>query len=93
MFPSEQFAYTQGVPAVYRSSASAHREFCATCGTQIAFRENEPTDRVDVNVGTLDDPGAARPDHHIWTASKISWFDTDDDLPRFEGEPPEPAAE
>ena len=30
-----------------------------------------------------DDPAAVAPDHHIWTASRIAWFDTKDDLPRY----------
>lgn len=91
-FSSEHFEYITGSPAIYRSSAAAQREFCVRCGAQIAFRQDAPADTVDVNVGTLDDPGVARPDHHIWTASRIPWFETTDDLPRFEGEAPEPAS-
>jgi hypothetical protein len=64
------------------------REFCGTCGTQIAYREVEPTVTVDVNLATLDAPESVKPRCHIWTDSRISWFDTTDRLPRYaEGEP------
>ena len=72
-----------GSPAVYRSSAAALRLFCRACGTQLALRD-EP-DFLDVALATLDEPAAVRPTCHIWTASRIPWFDTADDLPRHRG--------
>ena len=77
------FAWTNGTPAVYRSSAEAERLFCPDCGTQLALRD-EP-DYLDVTLASLDDPAAVRPSYHIWTASRIGWFDTVDDLPRYPG--------
>src|SRR5215468_8427185 len=80
---SESFVWEKGEPAIYRSSARAERLFCPTCGTQLVFREpSEPTS-LDVTIASLDDPMRVRPTHHIWTASRIDWFDTADDLPRF----------
>ena len=38
---------------------------------------------LDVTLISLDDPEAVRPSYHIWTASRIAWFDTADDLPRY----------
>ena len=75
------FAWIRGRPAVYRSSADAERLFCPACGTQLALRD-EP-DYLDVTLASLDDPAAVRPSHHIWTSSRIAWFDTADDLPRY----------
>jgi hypothetical protein len=75
------FAWTRAAPAVYRSSAAAERLFCPACGTQLALRD-EP-DYLDVTLATLDDPTAVRPGYHIWTSSRIAWFDTSDDLPRY----------
>ena len=74
------FAWIEGEPAVYRSSAEAERLFCPACGTQLALRD-EP-DCLDVTLASLDEPEAVRPSYHIWTASRIAWFDTADDLPR-----------
>jgi hypothetical protein len=85
---SPGFAWTNGAPAVYRSSQKAERLFCPRCGTQLAFREIAEPDHVDVTLASLDDPEALRPSHHIRTASRIGWFDTADDLPRYpEGGP------
>ncbi len=81
-FPAEAFAYTTGSPASYRSSPGAVREFCLKCGTQIAFREDGAR-TVDFNVASLDEPTALSPQYHIWTESRIPWFETADALPRY----------
>jgi hypothetical protein len=36
--PLQQFAWTRGEPAVYRSSSAAERGFCHDCGTALTFR-------------------------------------------------------
>lgn len=40
-------------------------------------------DRVQVTLGSLDAPERVTPHDHVWTDSQISWFDVDDELPRF----------
>lgn len=86
-FPAARFAYRKGSPRVFESSERGRREFCEHCGTQILFRElGAPS--VDVNMGSLDHPEALTPDYHIFTASRIPWFDTADDLPRYERDEP-----
>ena len=89
-FRSDALAYTRGSPASYRSSPRAVREFCAQCGTQIVFREDESS-TVDLNIGSLDRPAALTPQYHIWTASRIPWFDTADALPRYPDAGPDSA--
>jgi len=42
-----------------------------------------------VTLASLDDPEAVRPSHHIWTASRIGWFDVADALPRYPERGPE----
>jgi hypothetical protein len=79
------FAWITGEAAVYRSSPQAERLFCPKCGTQLALRD-EP-DYLDVTLASLDTPEAVRPRYHIWTASRIGWFDTADDLPRYPDSP------
>jgi hypothetical protein len=74
------FDWKSGAPAVYRSSADAERYFCRECGTQLALRD-EP-DFLDVTLASLDSPEAVRPRYHIWTTSRIGWFEVADDLPR-----------
>jgi hypothetical protein len=79
---SDGFAWTRGTPTLYRSSAKGERLFCQACGSQMVFREPALPTLLDVTLASLDDPLAVRPDHHIWTASRIGWFDIADDLPR-----------
>jgi hypothetical protein len=85
---SAALAWTKGEPVVYRSSEKAERLFCPRCGTQLVFREIALPDRLDVTLASLDDPEAVRPSHHIWTASRIGWFEVADDLPRHPGPDP-----
>jgi hypothetical protein len=48
-----------------------------------ATRLRDEPDYLDVTLASLDDPEAVRPSYHSWTASRIAWFDTADDLPRY----------
>jgi hypothetical protein len=88
-FPTPSFSYTKGEPATYESSAVGRRDFCARCGTQIAFRDTRSPNRIDVNIGSLDDPAAIQPEYHIWTGSRIPWLEIADDLPRYADEGPD----
>jgi len=88
-FPIAGFAYTKGEPGVYRSSPTGVREFCATCGTQIAFRGASTPTRLDINLASLDEPGSISPEYHIWGESRIPWFEIADDLPRYPDEGPD----
>ena len=91
-FPASDFAYLKGAPRRYRSSSRGSREFCGECGTQICYR-GDGSERVDVNSGSLDDPAAVPPRCHIYTASRIPWFDTADRLPRHpDADPDAPAS-
>lgn len=78
----DRFAYTAGVPAVYRSSSFAVREFCRRCGSPIVFRIDGET-CLDVTNISLDEPNLVPPTYHIWCMSKVAWFETTDDYPRY----------
>ena len=91
-YPAAAFTYTSGIPARYASSDHGHREFCSRCGTQVAFVDSERTATVEVNVGSLDNRESVHPRYHIWYRSRIGWFDTDDDLPRFDKSKPDDIA-
>jgi hypothetical protein len=41
------------------------------------------SDRVQVTVGSLDEPRRVRPDDHVWAQDQVPWFDIKDELPRF----------
>jgi len=82
--PIEAFAYTSGSPGVFRSSSWGQREFCATCGSFMLYREQAAAKTVSINTASLDDPTAFPPDHHIFASRRIPWFETADDLPRYD---------
>jgi hypothetical protein len=82
-FPIAGFVFTRGKPVVYHSSRRAFRRFCGRCGTQLTFQKTRGAKLIDVNLATLDRPERIVPEYHIWTASRVPWFDTRDELPRY----------
>ncbi|MBU8975485.1 MULTISPECIES: GFA family protein [unclassified Lysobacter] len=82
-FPAAAFQWLTSPPSWYRSSPHAERGFCSVCGSTVGMREDVLADRVQVCVGSLDAPSAVRIDDHVWTKSRLPWFDTTDGLPRF----------
>jgi hypothetical protein len=82
-FPAKSFAYTKGEPAIYQSSPNAQREYCPACGSQILFRDSTEPDSVWVNSCTADQPEALVPEYHIFCDSRVPWFETNDELPRY----------
>ena len=60
-------------------------------GGQTIYDSQTPS-TVDVNLATLDAPETVEPTCHIWTESRIAWFDTADALPRYPDNGPEPHA-
>jgi len=70
--PSEDFAWTRGAPAWFRSSEAAQRGFCAACGTPLAFQEIG--DKVEVSLGSLDEPGRVLPTRQIGLEGRVPFF-------------------
>jgi hypothetical protein len=75
----------RGTPKTINSSGAAMRSFCADCGTGLFYRNAEyQPNVVEVQVATLDDPGALPPTMHIQTAEQIGWMKTAHALPHVE---------
>jgi hypothetical protein len=90
--PLEGFTVTAGNPMAYRSSAKAFRHFCSRCGTPLTWRRADSPRLVDISIASLDDPDAVAPTLHVWTDSRIAWFDTADQLLRYSSDQrPKPA--
>jgi hypothetical protein len=74
--PREALTVTKGAPARWARQAESGNElgaaFCGTCGTRLW---HEPVNKAVLNlkVGTLDDPGWAKPVAHIWTERAQPW--------------------
>ena len=81
--PFDVFAVTAGKPVAYRSSAKAFRHFCGSCGTPLTWRQADNPRLVDISIASLDNPEAVAPTMHVWTDSRIPWFETADDLSRY----------
>ena len=67
----------------YRSSATAERGFCATCGGNLFWRQLDG-DTTSVAAGTLDSPTGLKVDKHIFVASKGDYYSIDDSAPQFQ---------
>lgn len=67
-------------PTYYASSKFARRGFCGQCGTPLSF-EYLGSERMDVSVGSLDDPGAVKPVSHFAVESRVPAWHVADGLP------------
>ena len=82
-FPLDAFTWVKGEPSRYRSSQYAERGFCPQCGSTLSMHEEVLEDRVQVTLGSLDEPGRAQIDDHVWSNGRIAWFEVQDNLPRY----------
>jgi hypothetical protein len=63
-------------PHWHESSPIAHRPFCASCGTPLGFAYPD-SEKMDLTVGSFDDPGRFRPTSHFGAESlHEAWLDT-----------------
>ena len=68
----DNFAWTRGQPAAFRSSSIAERFFCAACGTPLAFgRIDGP--RIEIMTGSFDRPDRVIPTRQYGTESRLGW--------------------
>jgi len=67
------FEWTKGAPKIFRSSSQAERGFCADCGTPLTFQANG-SKRLNIAIGSLDNPERVKPAQQIGVESRLSWF-------------------
>jgi hypothetical protein len=67
------FEVTRGEIATFRSSELVERGFCRDCGTPLTVRDRDG-DRIDVSLGSLDDPAALKPAIQFGVESRLPWF-------------------
>jgi len=79
-------------PDWYASSPIARRPYCAACGTSLGF-EFPDSDKMDLTVGSFDDPARFRPKHHFGAESlHRAWINTEG-LPEYRTEDYQPVVE
>jgi len=66
----------------FASSPGVLRSFCPRCGTPVAYQTERRPDEIDLYVNLFDAPEDFRPQGHAFSAERLPWFDTRDDLPR-----------
>ena len=76
----DQVVWSGTPPTLYASSKIAQRGFCGRCGTPLSF-EYATSERIDLAVGSLDDPAAVKPVTHFADESRIALWHADDGLP------------
>jgi hypothetical protein len=76
----EQVSWSGTAPAWYASSKFARRGFCGRCGTPLAFEFLDSL-RMDLSIGSLDEPALVTPVSHFAVESRIENWHADDGLP------------
>lgn len=80
----------EGETRAYASSEHARRHFCATCGTNLFYTNDQIfPNGTDIQFATLDDPDELVPQAQIQTAERIGWMARLDEMPQFERFPGE----
>jgi hypothetical protein len=77
----ENFAWTRGTPKFFASSNLAKRGYCADCGTPLSFKYDAPGSRMNVTIGSLDDPEQAPVESQMGVESRLSWVKFNEGLP------------
>jgi hypothetical protein len=76
------WAWTGASPAIYQSSPGTFREFCQTCGSQMAYHSNRIPGERHFYAATLDNPAGYAPAKHEHSDEQLPWVHLADDLPR-----------
>ncbi|MBF6602669.1 MAG: GFA family protein [Sphingorhabdus sp.] len=89
MLAQDGFSVTKGELKSVHGKAGAQRQFCADCGTGIAYINAEMLPgMVDVQTATLDAPEEYAPQMSIQLAEQIPWVKDAHKMPGFERFPP-----
>lgn len=76
----DQIEWTRGKPSVFMSSSIVERGFCDKCGTPLTFRYAD-TNRINITLGSLDDPRTLAPVKQYGLEGRMPWFETIAALP------------
>ena len=79
----DKFAFTQGEPRRFKTSAHVWRTFCGECGTPLTYEPEASPAELDVTTCSLDDPDRFPPTHHSWLSHDLKWVRFGDGLPTY----------
>ena len=86
----DAFELTRGTLGIFKSSDLVERGFCRDCGTPLSFRHIDG-DKIDIAIGSLDDPTQARPEIQHGLEGRMPWLGELDALPGQTTEDEDPA--
>jgi hypothetical protein len=69
----EKFNLTRGALAIFKSSDLTERGFCKNCGTPLTLHDVD-TPRIEVSIGSLDEPEKVEPKKQFGIEARLSWF-------------------
>jgi hypothetical protein len=69
----KNFKITKGTLAIYNSSPGVARSFCGRCGTTLTWVGEKQPGRIDVSLGSLDEPGKFIPSRAVYRRHKLPW--------------------
>ena len=78
--PQSAVRWLSEPPKLYASSTFARRGFCPDCGTPLSFAYGD-SQKMDLSVGSLDDPARIRPTSHFAVESRVANWHAEDGLP------------
>lgn len=78
------FQWLRGEAALktYAAENGTKRKFCGQCGSSIIF-ESAKSSHIEFALALLDSDINCNPDAHIYTQTAVSWFQLNDDLPKY----------
>jgi hypothetical protein len=76
----DEVTWLAAQPSYFESSKFAKRGFCGRCGTPLTF-EYHTSERMDLSVGTFDDPSVITPVSHFAIETRVANWHCDDGLP------------
>ena len=84
VFRADQVEWLNRAPERFASSKGINRAFCADCGTPLTWEGSyDGKDLIEFHISTLDHPEQFPPNEHTHYGERITWLETDDDLPKF----------
>lgn len=69
----------------FNSSAGVQRGFCGNCGTPLTYEADRYQSEIHLYVCTLNEPENFKATAHVYNAERVSWFECDNELPRYSG--------
>lgn len=84
-FDERSVRFIHDEPKVYESSPGVWRSFCEGCGSPVSYCSTRFPSEVHFYVGVMNQPENYQPTAHVYFGEHIQWFDTKDELVRYEG--------